>query len=107
MSKLRGRWDTFPVTNEDLTIEQATRLRDQIAARLRWLTKLETRLKRLGFRPKDKLQVATIAASAAMQDLHVAAHYASCKHGVGKTGDSEESAQRAPSSARSGPSDTS
>ena len=53
-----------------------TVLRDQIAARLRWLTKLETRLSfRLGFPPADKLQSATIAA----RDLHVARTHASCR----------------------------
>jgi len=75
------------MTNEDLTVERATRLRDQIAVRLRGLTKLEARMKHLGFPPQDKLQTETIAARAAMQDLHMAAHYASCTHGVGKLGE--------------------
>jgi len=69
-----------------LTAEQARRLRLQVAAKLRWLNKLQERLKRLGFPPEDSIYRATTKARDAMQDLHVAAHYAGCRHGVGRKG---------------------
>jgi hypothetical protein len=50
---------------------------------LRYLNRLCERMMRLGFPPDDPLQVAAVKARAAMQDLHTAAHYATCRHGVG------------------------
>src|ERR1700683_541084 len=86
VARLRGDYDS-PVTSDDLTSDQALKLREQIAVRLRWLTKLQARMQRMGFPPTDKLTIAVSAVRNTMQDLHTAAHYASCKHGVGKPGE--------------------
>lgn len=51
---------------------------------LRYLNRLCERMIRLQFPVDDPLQVATVRARAAMQDLLTAAHYASCWHGVGR-----------------------
>lgn len=62
----------------------AERLRGQIARHLRYLNRLCERMNRLGFPPDDPLYVAAERARTAIQGLHVAAHYASCEHGVGE-----------------------
>jgi hypothetical protein len=64
--------------------EQAERLGAQVRWHLRYLNRLCERMTRLGFPPKDPLYVAAVKGRAAMQDLHMGAHYASCKHGVGR-----------------------
>lgn len=75
------------MTGTDLTAKQAQRLRLAIARRLQYLNHLCGRMQRLGFVPDDPLFIAGERARMAMQDLHVAAHYAGCKHGVGRTSD--------------------
>lgn len=72
------------MTRNDLKPEQARRLRLTVARDLRYLSRLCQRMTRLGFPPDDRLYVAADRARAFMQDLHVAAHYAGCKHGVGR-----------------------
>lgn len=72
------------MTSESLPEQQALALREQVAVRLRWLNKLQARLQKTGFPPNDPLFFAAVRARETMQDLHTAAHYASCKHGVGK-----------------------
>ena len=68
----------------DLTPEQAERLGADVRNMLRYLNRLCQRMTRLGFPVHDPLYVAVVKARAAIQDLHMAAHYASCKHGVGR-----------------------
>lgn len=68
----------------NLTIEQARKLKDQIAERLRYLNRLVDRMTKLGFVPTDDLYAAALRAQAGMHELHVKAHYAGCKHGVAK-----------------------
>lgn len=67
-----------------LTRQQADRLRLQVAARLPWLTRLIDRMQQRRFPPDDPVFIAALRAREAMQDLHVAAHYASCEHGIGR-----------------------
>lgn len=74
------------MTSSDLRPDQAERLREQIAGHLRYLNRLCERMNRLGFPPADPLYVAAERARAAIQALHVAAHYASCGQGVGRAG---------------------
>lgn len=72
------------VRTSQLTIEQARKLREQVAARLRYLNKLVERVTKLGFAPGDVLYDAAIRAQAAVHELHVKAHYAGIQHRVGK-----------------------
>jgi hypothetical protein len=72
------------VTSDDLTPAQANRLRDTVARQLRYLNKLCDRCNRLGWPTDDPIVVAAQEARKRMQDLHTAAHYAGCKHGVGR-----------------------
>lgn len=72
------------MTSADLTREQAERLRLQVARILRWHNALVARMTRLGFATDDPVWLAGIRARDCLQDLHVAAHYASCEHGVGR-----------------------
>jgi hypothetical protein len=72
------------VDSTDLRPKQAERLGAQVRRHLRYLNRLCERMTRLGFPPHDPLYVGAVKARAAMQDLHMAAHYASCAHGVGR-----------------------
>ena len=49
-----------------------------------WQNRLLERMTQRGFVPSDPLYAATLRAQAGLQELHMAAHYASCKSGVGK-----------------------
>ena len=71
------------MTSLDLRPDQAVRLRLSVARHLQYLNRLCERMNRLGFPPGDPLYVAAERARVFMQDLHVAAHHAGCKHGVG------------------------
>ena len=73
--------------SSQLTIEQARKLKEQLAAQLRYLNRLVERMTKRGFDPREDLYVAATRAQAAVHDLHVKAGYASCKHGVGKATD--------------------
>lgn len=72
------------MTSADLTSTQATQLRDFVARRLRYLNRLLDRMQRVRWLPEDDMFQAVICARDAMQDLHVAAHYAGRKSGVGR-----------------------
>ena len=72
------------VDSRDLTVWQASRLREQVGRELRFVGKLCARMQALGFGPADPLYQAANKARNALQELHVAAHYASCRSGVGK-----------------------
>lgn len=69
---------------QPLTLAEASALKDQVAAHLRWLTEVCERLKHRGYGPNDLLGREAIGARDKMQDLHVAAHYESCTGGVAK-----------------------
>ena len=70
--------------SHDLRPNQAERLGAQVRPMLRYVNRLCERMIRLQFPVNDPLQLAAVKARAAMQDLHMAAHYASCRHGVGR-----------------------
>jgi hypothetical protein len=70
--------DDAGMTSNDLNSEQAERLRQDVARMLRYLNRLVDRMSRLGFPIEDPVYVAATGARAAMQDLHTAAHYATC-----------------------------
>ena len=72
------------VSGDDLNPEQATRLTAIVARQLRFLNRLCRRMDLLGFPLSDPLWQAAIRARHSLQDLHVAAHYAGCRHGVGR-----------------------
>lgn len=72
------------VTQDDLTPEQALKLMAIVREQLRFLNRLCDRMTRLGFSPTDPLWNTAIEARNAMQNLHVASHYAACKSGVGR-----------------------
>jgi hypothetical protein len=64
--------------------DQAEALGARIRPMLRYLNHLTERMTRRGFPADDPLYVTATKARAAMQDLHMSAHYASCEHGVGR-----------------------
>jgi hypothetical protein len=70
--------------SRDLMPEQAEKLREQIANRLRYFNRLVERMTKRGFAPGDDLYDAAIRAKAAVHELQVKCHYAGSKHGVGK-----------------------
>jgi hypothetical protein len=70
--------------SSQLTIEQARKLTEQVAPRLRYLNKLVERMTKLGFAPGDDLYDAALRAQAAVHELHVNAHYIGVQHGVEK-----------------------
>jgi hypothetical protein len=72
------------VTCAEIRPEQAARLKDALGRRLNYLNRLVARMNRLGFPPDDRLMAAAQRARNALQDLHVEAHYLSCRHGVGR-----------------------
>jgi hypothetical protein len=67
-----------------LTTEQATKLRAIVSRDLRFLNRLCDRMQRLQFPPADPLYAAATKARNSLQELHVEAHYAACKSGVGR-----------------------
>lgn len=75
------------VKSDDLKPEQARKLMATVAKQLRFLNRLCGRMSALGFPPNDPLWRAASEARNAMQDLHVASHYAGCKTGVGREGE--------------------
>jgi hypothetical protein len=72
------------VTPARLTREQARALQAHVAPRLRWTNRLVERMTALGFTPADPVYAAALRARDALMELHVAAHYASMEHGVGR-----------------------
>jgi hypothetical protein len=73
------------VTSDDLTPDQAERLKDVVGRQLRFLNRLVARMQQRQFPTDDPLWIGAIAARNAAQDLFVAAHYAGCKSGVGRS----------------------
>lgn len=71
------------MTSRDITTDQAKQTMDRVGVGLRQLNRLCARMIKLGFPPDDPLYFAAKRARDSMQDLFVAAHYASCKSGVG------------------------
>jgi len=68
----------------NLTTAQAEALRVLIGKHLRFLNRLIDRMTRVGIAPTDELFISALRARDALQHLHVACHYASCRGGVGK-----------------------
>jgi hypothetical protein len=58
-----GRRRLYLRRDQRLRADEALKLREQIAARLRWLNKLQARMQQIGFPPMDKLRAAVLAAS--------------------------------------------
>jgi hypothetical protein len=73
----------------DLTRKQAEIVRDQLAPSLRYLSKLQDRLAKVGFPPDDELYQLAKKAHDAVHSLRVEMHYRSCKSGVGRPEKSE------------------
>lgn len=87
MSGVAGCWQSSTMrlmTVKDVTPEQAAQLMATIGRQLRYLNRLCRRMDRLGFPRQDPLWQAAWTARDAMQDLHMAAHYAGCTSGVGR-----------------------
>ena len=72
------------MTSDDLTADQLDRLGETLTRDLRFLTKLCRRMELLGFPGDDPLYRAAIRAEGEMKAIRMAAHYASCKGGVGR-----------------------
>ena len=72
------------MTSDDLQPEQCQKLGAIVGRQLRFLNRLCARMDRLGFTPSDPLWQAAQQARDAVQGLNVAAHYAGCRHGVGR-----------------------
>ena len=70
--------------SSDLTDEQLERLKRQMGPPLRWLNALIRRMDAVGFDPTDDVYRAALRARDSMQSLHVAAHYASVRQGIGR-----------------------
>jgi hypothetical protein len=73
------------VDSSGLTTEQAEALRERFGRMLNYAGRVKRRMERLGFPHNDPLYRETLRACDALQGLHMAAHYASCKSGVGKS----------------------
>jgi hypothetical protein len=82
--RLHPRRFVRALRSPQLATEQARKLREQVAARLRYLSRLVERMTKLGFAPGDDLYDAAIRAQAVVHELHVKSHYAGVQHGVGK-----------------------
>ena len=70
--------------SDQLKPQQAANLRQIVGRDLRFLSRLCTRMERLGFPPNDRLYRAAMNARHALQALHVEAHYCACTSGVGR-----------------------
>lgn len=68
----------------DLTTEQAARMRASLIPALGYLGRLCRRMEQKGFAPDDKLYGLATKANDAMQHLCVELHYLSCSGGVGR-----------------------
>jgi hypothetical protein len=79
----------------DLTPGQLAALKAQVDRQLAYLNRLCERMNRRGFAPFDSVFQASLNARNAVQDLHVAIHYADVKHGVAAEADDCNDARRA------------
>ena len=69
---------------DDLTTEQAARIREALVPSFGYLTKLCRRMEQTEFTPDDKLYRLAGEAQNAMHHLCVELHYRSCSGGVGR-----------------------
>lgn len=72
------------MTSDDLSPEQARQVNEVAGRQLRYVNRLVRRMEQLRFPPDDALLRAALRAQDALQGLTMAAHYASCKHDVGR-----------------------
>lgn len=72
------------MTSDDLTTEQASRIRAVVGRHLNYLGRLRDRMQRRGFPPDDPLVRDVTAAWNATHSLNVRLHYLSCSSGVGR-----------------------
>ena len=79
----------------DLTPGQLAALKAQVGRQLAYLNRLCERMNRRGFAPFDSAFQASLNARNAMQDLHVAIHYAGVRHGVAADADNCKDSRRA------------
>ena len=69
--------------SRDLPPELAAALQRAVRRRLAWFGRLRRRMELRGFPPTDPLYISVSKCYDAVQELHVRAHYASCRGGVG------------------------
>ena len=74
------------VNSSNLTPDQLKQLGEILRRQLNFLGRLRSRMERLGFRPDDRLYLATTEAFNAVHALHVECHYLTCPTGVGRSG---------------------
>ena len=79
----------------DLTPGQLATLKAHVGRQLAYLNRLCERMNRTGFAPYDTVFQASLNARNAVQDLHVAIHYAGVKHGVAADADDCKHSRRA------------
>jgi hypothetical protein len=72
------------VASYELDPEKAAALTAAVRKRLEWFGLLRRRMELRGFPPTDPMYVSVTRCYHAMEELHVCAHYASCKSGVGR-----------------------
>lgn len=82
------------MTRNDITTRQASKIYDALHPTLGFLTQLEQRLDRLGFRHDDDYYKLVATARDAFQRLTVETHYLSCESGVGRSPRSFERMER-------------
>ena len=70
--------------SDRLTAEQAEKLKQQVGRTVRYYNNLVARIELRRFGATDPLYRAALNARNAAQSLWMAAHYASCKSGVGR-----------------------
>ncbi len=70
------------MNRDDLTHEQAGKLRDVIGPQMCYLFRLRERMTKTGFLPDDKLYYLVDKAYDAMHKLFIELHYMSCQGGV-------------------------
>ena len=71
--------------SRSITTEQAKIMADAVRIQLNYLSRLRSRMERVGFPPADPLYREVHAAWAATHSLFVQLHYLSCKSGVGES----------------------
>ena len=81
-----GRSAGYParMQSDDLSAEQARIIKARLAPALDYLARLRARMVAGGFPPQDPLLVEVVRAEHAVQDLHVALHYLTCRDHVGR-----------------------
>lgn len=72
------------MTSDDLTREQATELRETLGSYMRYLARLQRRMEKRGFPPKDRVYQLVCEAHDKLFGICVHLHYISCESGVGK-----------------------